>query len=716
MSPVQRYLAFVGSQTFSIPQKHRVQICPRSRPRRRRYFQPCACAKTDGAADEPAKIENPVMPDASAITDQLDTSALADFSDEGLQAALSTSWDMLDTLDPLVGYSIPKPKKKAVSDDSSEAPITTNAEDADSVNNSSTAVDSKTKEGKPKTKRGRKPTKKNVKEPTIPLLELNEQETWNPDSRWYFLQVKPGCEQSCAISIRNLANSLESDKIVEVLVPITTIMRLTKSGKSMKKEERFFPSYILVLMAMSRQTYSQILNVPNVQYFMSDPNRDKKKNAPMRSPLPVSDEEMRKIFEKIKASESTKPEIKTEVRPGDSVEVVSGSFEGHMGRVLEVKPDLNIIKASLIVFGRETSVELEFTQIKVVDDIMNIREDDPEQSNDDSSEKRKKQKKKTRPLSDGVKNVAYASASDELAALLRNDPKDDWDPLKDVPQGDEPQDSNFVEKEEAGFGEATIMDDGEEATTSSAVESSYGDTQFGGYDDGFGTAEIMSDEETKTRTAPLRKEKKSKTSKFEADLAALLRDDTPGTSSDAKERTGLEGLDDFIASLEEIETKLEKENNMDRSKSDEEEGENEETEETTSEDELAQLLADEKDPKFKDMLADEQDEWFDVEKMMKNTPMPEQDEDDKLGLGGVAILDEINRRVGEMERGERPTGPNISDEDLMKPFIITDEEMPEYDFTLVPEVNPNDTSEYPAPPIQKKKKRTAKRKPTDENT
>jgi transcription termination/antitermination protein NusG len=203
-------------------------------------------------------------------------------------------------------------------------------------------------------------------EKNMSQAEINAAEVWDVEPRWYFLQVKPGCERSCSISIANMATALSHVNIKEVLVPTIQTMRLTKGGKTVKKEERMFPGYMLVCMVMDRQSYSDIRNVTNIQWFMGDPNRDKKKDDPFRPPIPASDEEMRAVFDRIRVADSAVVEVKTNFRPGDLIRVTSGPFNDSEGIVQEVKPDMNVLIAGLPVFGRETPVELELDQVTLV--------------------------------------------------------------------------------------------------------------------------------------------------------------------------------------------------------------------------------------------------------------------------------------------------------------------------------------------------------------
>lgn len=274
--------------------------------------------------------------------------------------------------------------------------------------------------------------------------EIRDSEKWDTEPRWFFLQVKPGCEQSCAISIRNMAQSLQGLKVQEVLVPETTILRLTKGGQSVKKEERIFPGYVMVLMVMNYQNYCDVQRVPNVQYFMGDPNRDKAPDDPFRPPIPVSDTEMKVVFDRVRTAGDAKPEAKTEIRPGDSVEVLWGSFQGNMGRVREVKPYSDTVTVRLLMFGRETPVELKMNQVKIVEDIMNVREGEEmkvrrgrgKEGETEGGEEEMKERRSKAGEEDAIsreqKTAGRASAADDLAALLADIPTSDENENKDV--------------------------------------------------------------------------------------------------------------------------------------------------------------------------------------------------------------------------------------------------------------------------------------------
>lgn len=207
---------------------------------------------------------------------------------------------------------------------------------------------------------------------------------WDRAPRWYFLQVKPGCEQSCAISLRNLARSMPHLSIREVMVPAMQILRLTKGGKAVKKEERIYPSYILIHMSLDYDSYSHVQSVPNVQFFMGDPNRDKKRDQPFMPPLPVSGEELRSVFERMRTAEQARPESKTVLRPGDSVEVLEGEHLGKIAIITAVRPDLNSVTVALRSFARLVHVDHTISDVKKVEPVPKEELEEAEVEEDES--------------------------------------------------------------------------------------------------------------------------------------------------------------------------------------------------------------------------------------------------------------------------------------------------------------------------------------------
>lgn len=321
--------------------------------------------KVDGEvkeAAEAAELDGDVAQFSSERDiDELDVDEEEEF-DSKKEVRRTVSWQ--DSSDEGVGGS----EAKVLS--TSEAILATEEADGSVVLDGRVveegAVGQKKKKKKPQKRKAKKSKDPEARLTMLTMAEIHAAEVWDPNPHWFFLQVKPGCEQSCSISIRNMAMSLEHVDIREVLVPTIITMRLTKSHKSVKKEERLFPGYVLVNMVMDRVTYNDVRLVTNIQWFMNDPNRDKSKDSPFRPPIPVSADEMRGIFEKVSEAEAALPEGKTDFRPGDLIRVLNGPYQDSEGLVAEIKPDVDVIIATLVVFGREAKVELQFAQVELV--------------------------------------------------------------------------------------------------------------------------------------------------------------------------------------------------------------------------------------------------------------------------------------------------------------------------------------------------------------
>lgn len=355
-----------------------------------RVLRPYNCASIKSNDEDPNLFQ-----DVEKQEGEMNASAVDE--DTGFQAALSRSWDKLSVLD---GATNSNPFGDLMKSDGvptlvqpgvitheeteenfvigSESPSPDIAiELLPSLSNLPTPTQAPKveKDTKVKSKRTRTRTRKKVVVDVSKKSDGFKEEAkklasvWDQDPKWFFLQVKPGCEQSCAISLRNLGKSLPELGVKEVLVPAMKIMRLTKAGKSVNREERIYPSYILIHMCMNFDSYSQVRNVPNVQFFMGDPNRDKNKNDPFMPPIPISNRELSNVFNRMKSAEKEKPEARTVLRPGNSVRVLDGEYEGIYGTILEVKPDLNSITVELIHFARKVKAVLGIASV--------VKEDPP---------------------------------------------------------------------------------------------------------------------------------------------------------------------------------------------------------------------------------------------------------------------------------------------------------------------------------------------------
>ncbi|MBK0325674.1 transcription termination/antitermination protein NusG [Rhodobacteraceae bacterium F11138] len=170
--------------------------------------------------------------------------------------------------------------------------------------------------------------------------------------RWYSVSVLSNFEKKIAEQIRTSAaeHGLE-DEIDEVLVPTEEVIEVRR-GKKVTAERRFMPGYVLVHMEMSDQGYHLINSINRVTGFL----------GPQGRPMPMRDAELNAIMNRVQEGEET-PRTLIHYEVGEKVKVNDGPFEDFDGMIEEVDDDNQRLKVSVSIFGRETPVELEFTQV-----------------------------------------------------------------------------------------------------------------------------------------------------------------------------------------------------------------------------------------------------------------------------------------------------------------------------------------------------------------
>ena len=169
--------------------------------------------------------------------------------------------------------------------------------------------------------------------------------------RWYAIHTYSGYEENVSRNLKQRIDTFKmQDKIFNVIVPKETKIKI-KNGKSKKLRERIFTGYVLVEMIVTDDSWYVVRNTPNVTGFIGTGV----------IPTPLSDEEIENIQKRIGDKE---PQFKIDVKEGDPVKVVDGPFKDQEGKILEVDEDHGKVKVSIMVFGRETPVELDFLQIK----------------------------------------------------------------------------------------------------------------------------------------------------------------------------------------------------------------------------------------------------------------------------------------------------------------------------------------------------------------
>lgn len=181
-------------------------------------------------------------------------------------------------------------------------------------------------------------------------------------ARWYAVQVASSCEKKVKATLEQRSVTLGvNNRIIEIEIPQTPGIKLKKDGSRQTTEEKVFPGYVLVRMILDEDTMMAVKSTPNVINFVgADDGIGNGRSRGHIKPRPLSRQEVNRIFKR--ASEK-KAVIKLDIEEKDRIIVTSGPFKDFQGEVIEVSGERNKLKALLSIFGRETPVELEFSQI-----------------------------------------------------------------------------------------------------------------------------------------------------------------------------------------------------------------------------------------------------------------------------------------------------------------------------------------------------------------
>ncbi|BAS57522.1 MULTISPECIES: transcription termination/antitermination protein NusG [Leptolyngbya] len=184
-------------------------------------------------------------------------------------------------------------------------------------------------------------------------------------ARWYAVQVASGCEKRVKMNLEQRIETLDVvNRILEVQIPETPILKHQKDGRAKESAEKVFPGYVLVKMVMDDETWQVIKNTPNVINFVgAEQKRRYGRGRGHVKPMPLGHGEVERIF---KQSQEQEPVRKIDMAMGDKITVLSGPFKDFEGEVIELSPERNKLKALLSIFGRETPVELEVNQVQKI--------------------------------------------------------------------------------------------------------------------------------------------------------------------------------------------------------------------------------------------------------------------------------------------------------------------------------------------------------------
>ena len=172
---------------------------------------------------------------------------------------------------------------------------------------------------------------------------------------WFVLNAQSGHEKKVKTNILTRLKNLHlEEKVFEVVIPTDEVVEI-RNGKKVNVEKKTFPGYVLVRMDLDDETWYQIRNTPSVIGFVGSG----------KMPISLSRREIERILgtnEEVEIKKES-PKFKPDFETGETVRVTTGPFADFNGIIEEINLDQSKVTVLVNIFGRETPVELGFTDI-----------------------------------------------------------------------------------------------------------------------------------------------------------------------------------------------------------------------------------------------------------------------------------------------------------------------------------------------------------------
>ena len=168
------------------------------------------------------------------------------------------------------------------------------------------------------------------------------------EASWYVVHTYSGYENKVKANIeKTIENRHLEDQILEVRVPMQDVVEVREDGASRQVQKKMFPGYVLINMVMNDDTWYVVRNTRGVTGFV----------GPGSKPVPLTEEEMRPLGIK---SDS----VQIDFAEGDSVVVTGGVWKDTVGIIRAINDNKQSVTINVDLFGRETQVEISFTEIR----------------------------------------------------------------------------------------------------------------------------------------------------------------------------------------------------------------------------------------------------------------------------------------------------------------------------------------------------------------
>ena len=173
----------------------------------------------------------------------------------------------------------------------------------------------------------------------------------NADIKWYVVHTYSGYENKVRDSLlKAVENNGMQDKIVDVRIPVEEAVEI-KNNKRRTVQRKLLPSYVIVKMEMTNETWYVVRNTRGVTGFVGSGNK----------PTPLSESDFASIFEPA-------TQTRLDIQVGDSVRILSGLFENFIGKVSSIDSVTQQLQVVVPMLKRETTVELNYDEVVRTDE------------------------------------------------------------------------------------------------------------------------------------------------------------------------------------------------------------------------------------------------------------------------------------------------------------------------------------------------------------
>jgi transcriptional antiterminator NusG len=167
------------------------------------------------------------------------------------------------------------------------------------------------------------------------------------EAKWYVIHTYSGYENKVATNLEKIVENRKMEHLIQAMrIPSETVIEKDSKNKMKESERKLFPSYVLVKMIMTDESWHVVRNIRGVTSFV----------GPGSKPIYLTEEEIEKFD-----IDTVVTEINFEV--GDSVKITDGALKNSIGIVEEISSDKKKVKLTVSMFGRPTTIEIETSSV-----------------------------------------------------------------------------------------------------------------------------------------------------------------------------------------------------------------------------------------------------------------------------------------------------------------------------------------------------------------